>query len=190
MKKFLLCTVLVLCISAINANAQRTADGQTHFSIGAAYNFSFSASAEIRGGQYLSFGYWDVGVSAPVYRYKASQTGMIFDVSHIVAEGQMMFRFFASRTRAINLYIGSGVFLGAEVTDLFKHLKDGEFPTLEDGTYCKKTNFIFGLSPRVEAEFFVFPSTALLLYARTPLSFLSQYGLFNAEAGLGVRHNF
>lgn len=182
--------IVISILAALPALAQRTARGQFFAEAGAAYNYAFAGSAELRFGQYLSIGYWDAGVAADNYRYRSSGSGNTFSVLHAVAEGEFMFRLVSTRTRFFNLYAGSGLFLGAEMTDPYKHLRDGEWPVGSDGKYLPKASFIFGLSPRLEAEMFIFPHTAITIYGRMPLSILSKYGVFHVETGVGVKYNF
>ena len=188
MRKALIIAILVL--ATLPVFAQRTAQGQFLASAGVSYNYAFAGSAELRFGQYLSIGYWDAGLVAENYRYRSSGSGNTFSVLHAVAEGEFMFRLASTRTRFFNLYAGSGLFLGAEMTDPYKRLRDGEWPVGSDGKYLPKASFIFGVSPRVEMEFFAFPHTAITVYGRMPLSILSKYGVFHVETGLGVKYNF
>ncbi len=168
--------------------AQRTAYGERMLSATVSWTIS-SVGGEARFGQYLMNGFWfgELALNNRMEVDAPSQEKVHFP--HAQLGGGYMFRLYGTRTRAINLYGGAGAFIGMEMLDLWKTLT---VPTrrsfLENG--FKEFRFIYGVSPQVEAEFFIFKDIALTINGKMPVTLNSKFDIINWEIGGGVKYNF
>lgn len=187
-KKFLLFLSISLFLFCMSAHAQRTAYGERMLSVKGAWTIS-SLGGELQYGQYLMNGFWFGGLNLSNRVEKDEPTSERVHFPRLQLNGGYMFRLFGSRTRAINIYGGGDAFIGVEMFDFWKILTS---PTrlsfLETG--FSEYRFIYGVAPRAEAEFFVFPSVALLVNARIPICFNTKFEILGWELGGGVKINF
>lgn len=181
-------SVLIACIvlfaSSQAASAQRTMKGQLH--IGA--QASLSADPRVPIGGELSFGSYllDSHISGWINvtpDYISLPTGHQLGYIPINVGADYMYRVAATRARSVNLYVGGGVFLGWEVYDPFKRV-----PSYID-TGFGKGNFIYGVAPALESEFFITRTVALTLGARMPVSISSKTEILKLHLKAGLRVN-
>lgn len=164
--------------------AQRTAQGESILT-GSALTSMTSFGGEVFYGRYLLRSEWGAGVGA-VTRTLPVNTGETLQYLRLEGMGRFMYRVYGTRSRAINAYVGGDLFVGCEFMDPFRRLSaTTKLPGYSDA------KFIFGLSPRLEGEFFLTPSLGLVVPVRVPVTFLSQFGrAVGVEVGLGVRYVF
>ena len=179
-----LITCIVLFASSQAASAQRTMKGQLH--IGA--QASLSADPRVPIGGELSFGSYllDSHISGWINvtpDYISLPTGHQLGYIPINVGADYMYRAAATRARSVNLYVGGGVFLGWELYDPFKRV-----PSYID-TGFGKGNFIYGVSPALESEFFITRTVALTLGARMPVSISSKTEILKLQLKAGLRVN-
>jgi hypothetical protein len=77
--------------------------------------------------------------------------------------------------------VGGGVFLGWEIYDPFKRV-----PSYID-TGFGKGNFIYGVAPALESEFFITRTVALTLGTRMPVSISSKTEILKLHLKAGIR---
>jgi hypothetical protein len=180
--------VLIACIalfvSSQAASAQRTMKGQLH--IGA--QASLSADPRVPIGGELSFGSYllDSHISGWINvtpDYISLPTGHQLRYIPINVGVDYMYRVAATRARSVNLYVGGGVFLGWELYDPFKRV-----PSYID-TGFGKGNFIYGVAPALESEFFITRTVALTLAAKMPVSISSKTEILKLHLKAGLRVN-
>ena len=179
-------SVLIACIvlfaSSQAACAQRTMKGQLH--IGA--QASLSADPWVPIGGELSFGSYllDSHISGWINvtpDYISLPTGHQLGYIPINVGADYMYRVAATRARSVNLYVGGGVFLGWELYDPFKRV-----PSYID-TGFGKGNFIYGVGPALESEFFITRTVALTLGVRMPVSISSKTEILKLHLKAGLR---
>ena len=180
--------VLIACIalfaSSQAASAQRTMKGQLH--IGA--QASLSADPRVPIGGELSFGSYllDSHISGWINvtpDYISLPTGHQLGYIPINVGADYMYRVAATRARSANLYVGGGVFLGWELYDPLRRV-----PSYID-TGFGKGNFIYGVAPALESEFFITRTVALSLGARMPVSISSKTEILKLHLKAGLRVN-
>ena len=185
--------ILIVCMVAFMqiSFAQRTMPGQFFLDASAKSTFSPSAGCEIRFGQYFAHGgLWTAGVDFSDRVYASSNTKARYNVSDLFAFGEYLYRFWGTRDRSFNMYAGAGFFLGVQFTDLFGRLQGGEWPVKADGKYIASPEFVLGLRPRLEVEWFFWNRLALIGFGSARANILSPYSLFTFDAGVGLRYNF
>ena len=179
-------SVLIACIvlfaSSQAASAQRTMKGQLH--IGA--QASLSADPRVPIGGELSFGSYllDSHISGWINvtpDYISLPTGHQLGYIPINVGADYMYRVAATRARSVNLYVGGGAFLGWELYDPFKRV-----PSYID-TGFGKGNFIYGVGPALESEFFITRTVALTLGVRMPVSISSKTEILKLHLKAGLR---
>jgi hypothetical protein len=158
--------------------------GQLH--IGA--QASLSADPRVPIGGELSFGSYllDSHISGWINvtpDYISLPTGHQLGYIPINVGADYMYRVAATRARSVNLYVGGGVFLGWELYDPFKRV-----PSYID-TGFGKGNFIYGVSPALESEFFITRTVALTLGTRMPVSISSKTEILKLHLKAGLRVN-
>ena len=178
----ILIACFVLFASSQAASAQRTMKGQLH--IGA--QASLSADPRVSIGGELSFGSYllDSHISGWINvtpDYISLPTGHQLGYIPINVGADYMYRVAATRARSVNLYVGGGVFLGWELYDPFKRV-----PSYID-TGFGKGNFIYGVAPALESEFFITRTVALTLGARMPVSISSKTEILKLHLKAGLR---
>ena len=181
--------VLIFCIvcfvSAFEARGQRTMKAQPFFDLSLQTSFT-SFGGELSYGQYTMHGYWTA--SADFLNRHASLvdsggTSCPVDYSHAVAQGFYMYRLFSDMSRRFCFYGGAGVFLGAEIVDIFNKKPNG-------GHIPVSNCFLYGIQPRLSLELFVTDRTALIFHGGLPINFSSEISRFGFLCGIGARFNF
>ena len=181
-------SVLIACIVLFSSSqvvsAQRTMKGQLH--IGA--NASISADPRIPvGGEFSCGSYlldsYIAGWINVTPDFITLPTGHQLGYVPINVGADYMYRVAATRARSVNLYVGGGVFLGWELYDPFKRV-----PSYID-TGFGKGNFIYGVAPALESEFFITRTVAVTLGARMPVSISSKTEILKLHLKAGFRVN-
>ena len=181
-------SVLIACFvlfaSSQAASAQRTMKGQLH--VGA--QASLSADPRLPAGGELSFGSYllDSYIAGWINvtpDFISLATGHQLGYIPINVGADYMYRVAATRARSVNLYVGGGVFLGWELYDPFKRV-----PSYID-TGFGKGNFIYGVAPALESEFFITRTVALTLGTRMPVSISSKTEILKLHLKAGLRVN-
>ena len=172
--------IVVLFMTAfINAEAQRTMKGQSV--IGAETSFNgISAGTTINYSQYTLNGFWYVGISGNDY-YALYSDSDIFRYNHICGYGGYLFRLVGTRSRSINLYGGGEIIVGMEVIDPFNELPYQFKASME------KYRFLYGVCPKILAEFFISPRFAFTIFGTLPINFSSAISNVNYNIGGGFR---
>lgn len=180
--------VLIVCFilfaSSQVVSAQRTMKGQLH--IGA--QASLSADPRVPAGGELSFGSYLLnsyitGWINVTPDYISLPTGHQLGYIPISVGADYMYRVAATRARSVNLYVGGGVFLGWELYDSFRRVPSYIDTGVGDG------NFIYGVAPALESEFFITRTVALTLGARMPVSISSKTEILKLHLKAGLRVN-
>lgn len=171
------------------ASAQRTAHKSVHFGFSqkvSCYALP-SGGIELSAGQYQLNSYWTVGVSATDWNQKIRSGESTDYFDHILwnANAGWMYRLFGTYSRWFNFYAGGKVFLGCNQYEAFKPMPqewEYDYPSAE---------FIYGLEPCIDMEFFLSKHFALCLGVQAPLTFGSSLptDIFHLTASLGVRIN-
>lgn len=181
-------SILIACIVLFSSSqvvsAQRTMKGQLHIDAKA----SLSADPRMPAGGELSFGSYLLnsyitGWINVTPDYITLPTGHQLGYIPINIGADYMYRVAATRARSINLYVGGGVFLGWELYDPFKKVP----PYIDTG--FGKGNFIYGVAPALETEFFITRTVALTLGARMPVSISSKTEILKLHLKAGFRVN-
>lgn len=181
-------SVLIACFVLFSSSqvvsAQRTMKGQFHIDAKA----SLSADPRMPIGGELSFGSYllDSYISGWINvtpDYITLPTSHQFGYIPINVGGDYMYRVVATRARSVNLYVGGGVFLGWEFYDPFKKVP----PYIDTG--FGKGNFVYGVAPALESEFFITRTVALTLGARMPVSISSKTEILKLHLRAGFRVN-
>ena len=172
-------TVVIFTISTVNAHGQRTMKGQSALEIGASYN-GMSAGVSADYSQYTLNGLWYVGIGANDYfaLYGVDER-MRYD--HFCSYGGYLFRLAGTRSRSVCLYGGGAVMIGMEWIDPFGKLPQQFSAALEH------YRFLYGVTPKILAEFFVSSRFAFTLLGSIPINFSSAYGNVGFNAGAGFR---
>lgn len=176
--------LVLLCVPAFAAFGQRTMKGQYFVDVSGGW----IPTATVGTGMYTLSGYWCAGIDGLLMRRKLASGGAVLDtrldVYHLRARGGYMYRFVGSRSRAVSLYGGGEAWVGLESVDPFRALPDDIVISIEGNS------FVVGVTPRLEAEFYVGRNVALTLGGRLPLAFLSRMRLLTAQGTAGVRVAF
>lgn len=188
MKRKSIIIALFLLASTLSAHAQRTAVGMNQIS--ATVNTSLSSfGGEVLYGRYLSYGYWFGNAS---FVDRAERDAQLSDIMHhqrFQAGGGYMARLYGTKTRSLSLYGGGDVFIGAEMLDVFKSTS----PVTRQSFYSAgftDFRFIYGLSARLEAEYFPINNLAIVGLIRAPICLNTRFSVLGLELGVGARINF
>jgi len=184
-RRYILVALSLLLLTGGNVSAQRTMKGQMFLDLAGHYPLAGSVNV----GQYLMPGYWMAGLEALRMREYLLMDDIVgtvsLDVWQTKAKGGYMARLVSTRSRSISLYAGGVAWVGLESVDPFKKLPDTiVIPSLP------KHKFVFGVTPEVEAEFFLGSHFALVVGGRLPLAFLSNIRMVTAQARAGIRIAF
>lgn len=172
-------TVVILMAAGVTAQAQRTMKGQSVLGAEASFN-GMSAGVTLDYSQYTLNGFWYVGVCGNDYfGWYAPEKKIRYD--HLSANGGYLFRLAGTRSRSVNLYGGGEVFVGVELTDPFSELPDQFRAAIEH------YRFLYGVAPKILAEFFVSSGFAFTVFGSVPINFSSDYSNFNFNVGAGFR---
>lgn len=172
-------TVVILMAAGVNAQAQRTMKGQSVLGAEASYN-GMSAGIAADYSQYTLNGFWYVGVCGnDYYGWYAPEKQIRYD--HLSAFGGYLLRLAGTRSRSVNLYGGGEAFVGTELTDPF-----GELPE-QFRAGIEHYRFLYGVAPKILAEFFVSSGFAFTIFGSVPINFSSDNSNFNFNVGAGFR---
>ena len=94
-----------------------------------------------------------------------------------------MYRAAETYSRDICLYVGGGIFMGWEIYDPLRRL-----PRYID-TGLGRSAFIYGVSPKIEAEFFISTTVAIIIGAAMPVAVSSGAEMVRTHIGTGIRIN-
>ena len=130
--------------------------------------------------QYLLNAYWQVGVYGG-NNMIMTDNGHNLKYLDTTINGVYMHRLVATKSRSISLYAGGGAFIGYEFYDPRKDLPANINTNLPTGS------FLYGISPRIEAEFFFTRHLALTLGGCFPVSFSSPLVKLRSHLRMGVR---
>lgn len=178
--------------NSIVTSAQRTADRSVHLGITqkvSCYSIP-SGGLEVNAGQYLLNSYWTAGVSAVDWNQRiGSQGGHLPDAhfDHVMwtVNGGWMYRLWGAYSRWLNIYIGGKAFIGGNQYEVFSNLPDEAYYDLP------KVEFIYGIEPCLDVEFYISKWIALTIGVQMPLTFSSSLpsDLFHLTGSLGIRFN-
>jgi len=183
-RRYILVALSLLLLFGGQANAQRTMKGQMFLDLAGHYPIGGSVNV----GQYLMPGYWMAGLEElrmREYLLLGDTDAVALDIWHTKLQGSFFYRLVSTRSRALSLYGGAGVWVGLESVDPFKKLPDTiVLPGLPDH------KFVFGVTPEVNMEVFMGSHFALVVGGRLPLAFLSNIRMVTAQARAGFRIAF
>ena len=165
------------------ANAQRTSAGYNFLSASFPVSFTGEGLAGVSYGRYQLRGYWDAEMRF-VNRNATCELGD-YGYSDITAGWNYMYRLLSTRNRALSIYTGAGVFLGAEVMDVFNNFDTSKGLPMDCGN-----RFLYGVAASAEAEVYLSRTIALALRYSLPINFSSTINKVNYELGLGLRITF
>ena len=149
-----------------------------------------SGGLDICAGGYLRSSLWKAGVRAIDWNHRiSSDTGVghddLFDHIAWSLYGGWRYRLFGTYNRVLSVYGGGDVFLGINQYEAFRILPS------ELKTGLPKSQFIYGVLPELEAEFFVGRCVALTLGVQLPVTLGSSLksDKWNLTGSIGVRIN-
>lgn len=172
-------SIVLLTTGICNAYAQRTMEGQSSIEAGASYN-GMAGGVSIDYSQYTLNGFWYTGVSGnDCFALYTKDSRIRYD--HICLYGGYLFRLVGTRSRSINLYGGSEVLVGIELTDPY-----GELP-LQLSAGIEHFRFLYGIAPRILSEFFISSRFAFTVFGSIPINFSSAYSNIGYNTGIGVK---
>ena len=175
-------TSVLLLATASSAAAQRTMKGQ--HAVGAEVSADVPNLGDLglclNYSQYLLNSYWQVYASAGDNHIQTDR-GPLMEYVDCFIGGDFMYRLIATRSRSVSLYAGGGAFIGYEFYDPRKDLPANIETNLPTGT------FLYGISPIIEAEFFIIRRLALTLGGCFHLTFSSPLVILRPQLRLGVR---
>ncbi len=210
---FLLVSSMIF--GSVEANAQRTMRGQYFGTVNFIDSFYPSEEKGMLGieaalGQYHGSFYWDTG-------FQFSPVSEKIGLGCLNVMAGVMWRPICTRDRMLNVYIGGHVIAGADFTGK-RFLNDalsGGSGTVSDTSGSEdvdslsedvidideqvgaesendlsSTQFVYGVIPRIEFEFFPFKTIALVSGMEAPIKFKSQTSSFSARFYVGLRVNF
>ena len=168
--------------ASTDANAQRTMKGQ--YAIGIDISGRIPNISDIglclHYSQYLLDGYWQVGAYSGNNQIMTSN-GLNLKYFDSTISGNYMHRLIATRSRSISLYAGGGAFIGYEFYDPRKELPANIDTKLPTG------NFLYGISPSIEAAFFLTRQLALTVCGVAMINFSSPLVKFRPQMRMGLR---
>lgn len=200
-------TVIIIFVTAIaavmfptKACAQRTAEGEMGVYVTYTHPFMKGWGATVGWNYYTLFGMWDVSVNATDRGYTFEKTTKV-PVYHYTARGGYLVRLCATRDRSLNLYAGGGILLGAGVFKLLDRLDEiakDYGTTFNANDFGGNPYFIFGLYPKVEAEYFFVGNVGLSVSFQMPVTFHDKEhssvqrltGILYPEVSGGIKFNF
>lgn len=166
-----------------SASAQRTMPGQMFISGQVSYQFGATPKVgpDAGIGMYLLSSLWDAGVSAVPLRSETAD-GVAIPSWDIHLYGDWMYRLTGTRTRALNIYGGAGVFAGYEMYDPKRLIPEDVGTGLPEGGI-----FIYGIQPKLQVELFLTRTFSLVVTGSLPVNFSSELGRFRPRVSGGVR---
>ena len=166
---------LALCLLSAGAQAQRTSSGQGMLSFEGQWPHGASVSA----GGYLASSLWEAGAFA---QWRCAHLDA-YDMEYLPAAafGDWMYRLCGTRSRALNLYAGAGVFLGWEFFDPRGTLPETVLEETGSGV------FLYGALAKIQLEIFFSRTVALILSGMAPFNFSSPYSWIEPVGTFGLR---
>lgn len=186
--RFLIPALLLLVLSALPGRAQRTSEGMRQFSLSLGTTLSHMGG-EAAFGVYLRGGYWMAEAGLHNRREKDIPSGETLHFPRLSLRGGYMHRLAADYSRRVCLYGGADAFVGLEFFDAF-HTLTPEVLKGFRGKGFGEVRFIYGAAPRIELEWFILRSAALLVRVRCPFTVGTPFPLIGWEAGGGFKLNF
>lgn len=184
-RHIILSLVIILSAACLSSYAQRTMRGQYFVDLGVRY----PVGAQVSVGQYLIPAYWKAGVELMRMREYLKAGGAVeelsLDIWQAKAQGEFMYRLVSTRSRALSLYGGAGVWIGAEAVDPLYRVPEDIIISLD-----RKYTFVTGVTPKIEMEVFMGNHVALVLGGQLPLAFMSRIRVVSAQATAGIRVAF
>lgn len=193
----LLTVFAVYSFASVSAHAQRTSSGQLYLDFTASSSIisldpSLGGGAAI--GRYNLSSRWDAGIE---FLMKRDGTPYY----PVYAQASYLSRFCANRSRSAQLYGGVGVLAGAEISvpesvtpsTGYQDQEDGigvDFSQVEQmSSATAQAAFIYGVIARLEVEFFIAKTVAVVGGVRMPLTFGSTHRVVNLVGNVGLRIN-
>lgn len=175
-------TSVLLLATASSAAAQRTMKGQ--HAVGAEVSADVPNLGDLglclNYSQYLLNSYWQVYASAGDNHIQTDR-GPLMEYVDCFIGGDFMYRLIATRSRSVSLYAGGGAFIGYEFYDPRKDLPANINTNLPTGS------FLYGISPRIEAEFFLTRQMAITLGTSAMVNFSSPLVKLRPQLRIGLR---
>ena len=175
-------TSVLLLATASSAAAQRTMKGQ--HAVGAEVSADVPNLGDLglclNYSQYLLNSYWQVYASAGDNHIQTDR-GPLMEYVDCFIGGDFMYRLIATRSRSVSLYAGGGAFIGYEFYDPRKDLPANINTNLPTGS------FLYGISPRIEAEFFLTRQMAITLGTSAMVNFSSPLVKLRPQLRVGLR---
>lgn len=175
----------ILLMVCLDASAQRTMRGQMFLDLEGQYPLGASVAV----GQYTLPGYWQAGVNLLQMREYLRLDGAVdlmnLDTYHLKAEGGYMFRLLSTRSRSFGIYGGAFGWVGIEAVDPLKVLPEDILLNIDKGR-----SFVFGATPRLEAQLFFGNHIALVIGGEVPIAVRSRIKMFNPQGTAGLRFAF
>lgn len=178
MRKRLYLILLAVLASGLTAGAQRTAYKQPFLDAKVTSDFTL-VGGDISFGMYDRHFYWSAGAIMDNFLVPFNDNAK-GPVTRLTPYGAFMYRLLRTNNRAVNLYGGGDVFIGAEFVDLFQR----------HDNITRATRFIYGGALRIEGEFFVSMQLAILVPVRLSITGNSSTNMVWPTVGLGARYNF
>ena len=200
MKRLFCLAIIVMTVFPSGAYAQRTAEGE--MGLYATYTHPFMKGWGVSGGwnRYTLFGTWDASVTVTNRGYTFERTTSV-PVFHYTARAGYLVRLCATRDRSLNLYAGGGILLGAgefRLLDKLEGIAKEYGTTFETNNFGGNPYFIFGLYPKIEAEYFFVGNVGLSVSFQMPVTFHDKEhgsvqrltGVLYPEVSGGIKINF
>lgn len=185
--RFLALVIALSLAGAVGNDAfgQRTVNSALMLT--AEYSYPFSGNGDdfcldLCCGQYQLNSYWNAGITGNLYSHDLKNESMM-QYAQIAAIGEWMYRLVGTRNRAVNLYLGGGMFIGYEAYDPF-----GKLPEYFE-TGLGVGSFLYGIHAKLEGEFFIWRNVAIVLGGRLPVNFTSPVSKLNYHVSAGLRIN-
>lgn len=183
-------TAILTLLSAGRLSAQRTAEGSLFVGVSptvSVYQVP-SGGADLYVGGYLRSSCWKAGVRSVDWNHVVdadSGSLQMFDHLAWAFYGGWRYRVLGTYNRALSFYAGADIFLGLNQYEVFRSLPE------ELTTGLPGCEFIYGVTPELELEFFVGRRTALVLGAQLPVALGSSISSdkWNLTGSLGIRFN-
>ena len=169
-------------VASTDAMAQRTMKGQHAIGIDVSGRIPNIADIGLclNYSQYLLNAYWQVGAYAGNNQIK-TDNGLNLEYIDSAICGGYMHRLIATKSRSVSLYAGGGAFIGYEFYDPRKDLPatiDTKLPT---------GNFLYGISPSIEAAFFLTRQLALTVSSVAMINFSSPLVKLRPQIRMGLK---
>jgi hypothetical protein len=185
MRRHITAALAILLLVCLDAGAQRTMRGQMFMNL----EGQWPVGASVGVGQYLIPGYWDAGFDLMRMHEPLRLDGAVEDTFleswQLKAGGGFMFRLLSTRSRSLSVYGGGDAWVGLEEIDPRHLLPTDVVLTIDTGR-----KFVFGATPRLEAEIYLGRHFALVLGGQVPVAFLSRIRYASPQGTAGIRIAF